>query len=249
MQESKLLDRQTELLRHLTGAELLFGGDGSPGALQESGRHGIGSPGLRLEAEMSFRKRMGKIEKILLLTCQHLGRQRPQLFRRFAVACPPRSYRHYDEALCFYEFLLDHWQTVSPDPPFIVDIARLEMALARTRLFRAGQNMRPAVSTGPLRKTPLLRLADGVEVLPMDYDLRPLFEDSVAARVSVQRKHHLLVAPGLKVVEIPNTAAGVFKQLEAWTALDCVLKALAPDGAAEASLRPFLEAGFLEMAA
>jgi hypothetical protein len=249
MPKRKLLDRQIELLQHLTCAELLFDGETLPEALRDPTLHGISIPRLRLEAEMSFRKRMGKIAKVLKRTYACLGGQRSRLLRNFAAAWPPQSYRNYDEAARFHEFLQNYWRTVSPDPPFIVDIAKLEMALARMKLFRVAENSAPPPILSELsEKRPLVRVAAGVEILPMDYDLRSFFEDGTAKGAPTKRRHYLIVAPGPKVAESPQALASIFERPGTWTALERVLDEIEPDGAdVKASLHGFLNAGFLEI--
>src|SRR5262245_30020257 len=98
MRNLSLLDRQTELLRHLTDAEILFGSDRPSGLAREPSLYGLSLPHLRLEAELSFRKRMANIGKVFRRTYLYLGDQQAKLFYEFARACPPGSGRRIEEA-------------------------------------------------------------------------------------------------------------------------------------------------------
>jgi hypothetical protein len=251
MQNRTLLDRQVELLRCLTGAELLFAANEvCCAAARKSAPDGISVAHLRLEAEISFQKRMTRIANVLKRTCFYLGGQLPQLRRDFAAAHPPGSYRSYDEASRFYQFLLSCWQSLPPTPPFIVDVARLEMASARAKLFRAAENLAaPAIALKSVQQRPLVRLAPGVEVLLMDYDLRPIFEQSSGWRTPVRRRHFLMIAPGPKIVEMAAAVASPLQQMETWTGLERARNELnAADVQVDASLHAWLKAeGFLEV--
>src|SRR6185295_13708890 len=110
----KLLDRQIELLRYLTGAELIFGAGSLADVAQDSSLRGMKISLLRLEAEMSFTKRISKIREALPQTFAHLGSQRERILRGFVAAYPPQTFRRYDEARCFYDFLQRQWETAPP---------------------------------------------------------------------------------------------------------------------------------------
>lgn len=251
MQNRTLLDRQIELLRCLTGADLLFAQEKAPALAGQAGSlDGVSVAHLRLEAEMSLQKRMNKIAKVLERTCFYLDQRLHQLQCEFAAACPPRSYRSYDEASRFYEFLLNHWKSAPPAPPFIVDVARLEMAVARSRMFRATDGALPPVGSELPQRKPLVRVARGTEILPMDYDVRSVFEGGAASGgLPTRRNHFLMIAPGPNIVEIPEAFATALKRMQTWTALDRVLE---ESGAGAVDLRTSLGAflnagGFLEV--
>jgi hypothetical protein len=165
MRNPRLLDRQIDLLRALTNPELIFGGEKLTDVAQDPSLRGISIPHLRLEAEMSFEKRIGKIGKALHQTFRCLGEQGPGLFRLFVATCPPTTYRRYDEALCFHDFLRNHWKSVPPTPAFIVDVVTFEMALARIKVFRGAENGESSIPAELEQRKPLIRLSRCAELV------------------------------------------------------------------------------------
>jgi hypothetical protein len=249
MQNRRLLDRQIELLRHLTSAQLLFGETTVSERSRDPVLRGISIPRLQLEAEMSYRKRMARVARLLRRTCSLLGDRRSSLFQSFAAACPPQSSVSYQDAVLFYEFLLGQWRSAAPSPSFIVDVAKLEMALARMWLFRAAARRRSSPTRSAFcHEGVWLGLAPGVELLDMDYDLRALFENQAAGGTPPQRSHCLFVAPGPKIAELPRALAYVISQSERSAAPARATEEETRSVEVATSLRRFLNAGFLEVA-
>lgn len=252
MQNTPLLDRQIELLRHLTDAELIFGG----GKLAENWQLPLcklSAPHLRLEAEMSFAKRMRKVGKVFRRTLLCAGGERRTIVRDFAAACSPRSGRRTEEALRFFEFLLGRWTLVPPQPPFITDVAQLEMAIARVAAFRkAGDGVPRIVAPERTQGRALVRLSEGTEIVHLRYDLRALFQGENGTEPSV-RENHLLIAQiagarSPKIAEISRAENAVLCQLRDWVPLESLLG----DGAGrraspDESLRKFHAASILEV--
>jgi hypothetical protein len=252
MRNPSLLDRQIELLRYLTGTELIFGGDKLFDVARDPSLRGISVPLLRLEAEMSFDKRMGKIGRALKQTFFHLGQQRQHLFREFVVACPPKSYRRYDDALSFYRFLQGYWKSNPPSPGFILDLGTLEIALARIKSFRNRENGTHLIPPQLNQRKPLMRLFPSVEILKMNYDLRPLFQSNSAKGLPMERENYLLVAQmdrgcGPRVMEITVEIADVLHRAREWISLEQVLNDIGTKrpGMKE-SLQTLLNGGVLE---
>jgi len=248
----RLLDRQVELLRHLTGVDLIFGEEKWAVLADDPSLRGISIPHLRLEAEMSHNKRMGKLENALQRTFACLAERRDRVFREFAAACPPESYRRYDEALCFCTFLENYWKSEPPSPPFILDLARLELALARISAFRKADRDGSSIPPQLNDRRPLVRLLPSVEILKMNYDLRCLFEAGRTGEPS-ERAHYILVAQmkrgvGPRITEISAPLADVLERIRQWAALEEVLEDIGPDQPdARESLRKFLNAGVVEV--
>jgi len=248
------LDRQIDLLRALTNPELIFGGEKLADVAQDPSLRGISIPHLRLEAEMSFEKRIGKIGKALHQTFHCLGEQGPGLFRLFVATCPPTTYRRYDEALCFHDFLRNHWKSVPPTPAFIVDVVTFEMALARIKVFRKAENGEASIPAELEQRKPLIRLSRCAELVPLDYDLRCLFENHPAKGFPVKRPHCLLIAQLNRrrrpsVMELPDAMRIILKRAANWTALEDVLATIGPDRSPlKATLQTYLQSGILEVA-
>jgi hypothetical protein len=227
MRNQPLLNRQIELLRYLTDPALIFGGDRLVEIAQDPSLRGISLPHLRLEAEMSFDKRLAKIKKVFEQTFSFLGPQRNRIFREFVTVCWPTTYRVYDDGLCFYEFLQNYWRSETPNPPFIADLAKLELALARTRVFRAADNDAAPRPAALHSQRPLARLSASAAILQMSYDLRPIFEGRGAPLV-VPREHQILVTltkdgQGPYVTEVSQAMATVLDSMRDWKPLQQAL--------------------------
>jgi hypothetical protein len=252
MRNLKLLDRQVELLQYLTNPELIFGGDKIAELARDPSLRGFSIPHLRLEAEMSFEKRLGKIRDVLEQTFAHLGTQRDALARSFVTACPPKTFRRYDEALCFYEFLKDHWRSQPANPPYVPDIAKLEISIAKVK------SMQGAGVTGSPRDTavtrrPAVRLSPAAVLLNMEYDLRSIFQSRGNSAAPARRGNHVLVAQlkvgrGPRVVNLSNAVARLLGSLDQWTPLEQILTGLAPDQReVRQTLHWFLGLGVVEL--
>jgi hypothetical protein len=254
MRNPRLLDRQIDLLRALTNPELIFGGEKLADVAQDPSLRGISIPHLRLEAEMSFEKRIGKIGKALQTTVTCLGEQGPGLFREFVATCPPTTYRRYDEALCFHDFLRNHWKSAPPTPEFIVDVIKFEIALAKIKVFRKAEHGEPSIPAELERRKPLIRLSQGADLVPLDYDLRCLFENPASKRFPVRRPHCLLIVQlnhrrRPSVMEVSDAMKEILKRMADWTMLEDVLAILGPDQSPlKATLQTYLKSGILEVA-
>jgi hypothetical protein len=252
MRNPRLLDRQIDLLRVLTNPEMIFGGEKLADVAQDPSLHGLSIPHLRLEAEMSFDKRIGKIGETLRRTFACLGPQGPALCRQFVTTCPPTTYRRYDEALRFHDFLQNHWKLVPPTPPFIVDVLRYEIAVARIRVFRKPENGAASIPATLEQRKPLIRLNQSTEVVPQEYDLRSMFESREIKGSPPRRSHCLLVVQLdrriASVLEIPSSMVAILKQVTDWTALEDVLEIVGSEPSEfREMLQVYLKVGVLEV--
>jgi hypothetical protein len=223
MRNPTLLDRQLELLRYLTNTDLVFGGKaGLSRAANDPSLRGMSLPLLRLEAEMSFSKRMGKIAKPLDRTFAYLGHHRTRIFREFADAFPPKTFKRYDEALAFHQFLIERWKLKSAVPAFLPDIARLEIVMSRIRAQRASS------VEGPPPDGDFVRLSESAEVIRLEFDIRPIFETKDIITDVPRVENHILVAQmirgrGPRIVPIVPTIAKLLSSLTTWTPLTDVV--------------------------
>jgi hypothetical protein len=78
----RLLDRQSDLLHHLTGVAAIFdaGADAVTPSLQRFNRRL-----LAIEARFSFEKRLSKIEAVFPSSFDLIGKRRERLIRDFVV--------------------------------------------------------------------------------------------------------------------------------------------------------------------
>jgi hypothetical protein len=255
-QNRTLLDRQLDLLRHLTSADLIFGAPDVAQLSRDPSIRGMNLSLLRLEAEMSFGKRIGKISQVLPVTFAHLGEGRDALLQEFAAAHPPKTFRRYDDARAFYDFLRHRWDSQPPEPPFIADVARLEIAEARIRGFRdsdgaAGPTVPPELE--PLK--PLIRLLPSAELLRLDFDLRALFEgEGPVASPPVRRESFVLLAQTRRAMSprIIEVTAAMHERLAAmrdWIQLERLLLEV-PESQTKMreALQRFIASGVLQIA-
>jgi hypothetical protein len=175
-----LLEQQNELLRFLTSPEVIFGLADFQEAADDPFLGRIVIPHLRLEAEMSFQKRLDGIKRILRYTTALLFKEVDVLAQEFVTACPPKTSLAYDNALSFFHFLLEHWRSNPPSPECLPEVAKIEIALARARAFRRTSidvPLRPALApTGHTQ----YRIAPQVEFLNLEFDLRALFSTEIS---------------------------------------------------------------------
>jgi hypothetical protein len=161
---NSLLQRQTNLLEHLTGGGAIFGeGDLSRPCL------GMDRGLLHLEALFSHQKRMAKIKAVLPRTLDHLGSANEAIVRDFAAACPSTGIGRLDNARQFHELLVARWRREEPQPPYLPDLAAFEIAYAAVQRSESPQAA-PDAPPGALRRHP------AVVLLRTDYDIRPILE-------------------------------------------------------------------------
>ena len=167
----RLLDRQSRLLDYLTSGAAIFDSSGDPA--REPVLSGIDRGLLRLEARYSHEKRMAKIEWVLNRTLSLLGSNRSLIVRDFAEVCPPMSAERLENARQFYDFLSARWQSQSPEPPYLPDIALFELTYAAVR---GGAMRNPAPATGSCLRPGSIRRHPNVTLIHCAYDIRPALE-------------------------------------------------------------------------
>jgi hypothetical protein len=205
---NRLLDRQVELLKHLTSGAGIFGVDCGASAI--SPLLGIQGGLLHLEARLSHEKRMQKIEWVLTRTFDLLGDQRASIVRDFVEACPPMSISWLENARQFHNFLSARWQRNPPDPLHLPDIASYELAYAAVRAGQSDEAAMSGMPTGAIRRHPnavLLRCA---------YDIRPILEGRVDEARPHRRETLIAVAmrPGTDEPLVSELSSDMFAFLE-----------------------------------
>src|SRR6266481_7988716 len=165
-----LLERQVSLIEHLTSGAAIFGGGGGSAPDLE----GIDRALLRVEARFSYAKRMEKITAVLPKTFELLGSGDTHV-RAFVESCPPTTLSRLENACQFQRFLVSCWKHEAPDPPYIGDVAALEIACAKVDADPEHDSSDRATGAdrahrGNIRRCPNLIL------LRCTYDVRPIFE-------------------------------------------------------------------------
>jgi hypothetical protein len=214
-----LLERQVSLIDHLTSAAAIFGEGAGPAPDLEGIDHAL----LRVEARFSYAKRMEKITAVLPRTFELLGSSRDAHVRAFVDSCPPTTLSRLENACQFHRYLASCWRREAPDPPYISDVAALEIAFAKVdadpehdlRECAAGAD-HPA--SGAIRRSP------NVILLRCAYDVRPIFEPGPEKAVPVKRDIRLVIAmprgaEGAQVLEVIPPIFDLLSALNDWTDL------------------------------
>jgi len=189
---NRLIDRQLSLLEYLTSGAAIFG---SPCVNADHTCSGIESGLLDREARFSFDKRMGKVRAVLPLTVALIENNGIAVLQEFVEACPPKDIGQFANALQFSDFLRAHARRAPLAPPYVVDVAACELALARVR-SRIDEPRPMAESCG--RHGAIRRHPDAVFV-SCTYDVRSVFE--VTGEPSPPEERNTFVA-----VSIPQGA-------------------------------------------
>lgn len=219
----RLIDRQTNLLRHLTSQAFIFGTEGLGSAALDPDLEGMDVRRLRLEAEFSYSKRTKKLRQTFERTANLLGRRFPEVVRDFAAACPPRSYERYPDAKRFFDHFLERWAGRPPTPAWAADVAAVELALARARTFRPAAMEREALAQRPSPSPHLWRRTHPCAVLVRcGHDVRPLFESGRSGEEVRPRPLRLavLASRGRRrpaVMELPPEAFALLEEAAEWS--------------------------------
>src|SRR6266481_9555050 len=165
-----LLERQVSLIEHLTSGAAIFGGAGGSAPDLE----GIDQALLRVEAKFSYAKRMEKITAVLPRTFELLGSGDTHV-RAFVESCPPTTLSRLENACQFHRFLVSCWKHEAPDPPYICDVAALEIACAKVDADPEHDSSDRATGADRAHRGNIRRCPN-VLLLPCTYDVRPIFE-------------------------------------------------------------------------
>ena len=185
MHNRRLIDRQTGLLRHLTGEAFMFGTSDLAAAALDPDLQGMDIARLRLEAEFSFAKRTGRIRETFARTASMYGSRFTGVLREFAVACPPRTYERYPDARDFFDWLVERCADDPSVPAWTADVARIEIALARARTFRPSEAEEDALARPPNDASSAWYRAHPCAALTRcRYDVGPLFVPG-----TIRRRH------------------------------------------------------------
>jgi hypothetical protein len=182
---ARLLDRQVELIEHLTSGAAIFDGGASIGHAPPGIHRGL----LHLEARFSHEKRMAKIKWALPLTLELLGHQREQTIRDFVEACPPASISRLENARQFHDFLSMRWTIQEPEPPCLLDVAACELAYASVHA-----NPMPPFEPLPDPARRGVRRRRNVILVRCRHDVRAILEGSIGAADVAERDTPLAIS-------------------------------------------------------
>jgi hypothetical protein len=213
----RLFDRQARLLEYLTSGEAIFGErDGQP---LDQCLQGIDRSLLRLEARFSHEKRMGKIASVFRRTFEVLGPNRELIVQEFVETCRPTDISRSSNARQFFEFLSGRWHGMTPDPPYLCDLAACELACERVRADAEiiGRATAGRAGEAPVRS---IRRRRGIVLIRCKHDIRAVFERGNEASVKA-RDTPLAIAmpPGAdqpQIFELTPTVFTLLADLDDW---------------------------------
>ena len=212
-----LLERQVNLIEHLTSGAAIFGREGDPAPELE----GIDSKLLWVEAQFSYAKRMEKITAVLPRTFELLGSSEAALVRAFVESCSPATLSRLENARQFHRFLASRWMREEPDPPYLRDVAACEIAFAEVDAGPEHQEADRTTSAEGARRGGIRR-SPNVILLRCSYDIRPIFETGPQKAVPPRRDTSLVIAlppgaDGPQVFEVVPAIFDLLAALDDWT--------------------------------
>ena len=240
MSNRRLLDRQVSLLRHLTDPRVFFREvEGAPG---DPDLKGLDAHRMRLAAQMSFNKRMAKIESMFPKTIQLLGDDVRPIVRAFADGYPPTSIGRYDNALQFRDHLSSRWRDYPPAPPYLPDVADYELAYAKVRSLALDL---PAHDGPTDAEAYQVRRHPNAALVQLAHDVRSLFDEAADAPEVAEREVQLAItfadgAEHPRVFELPAQTFELLGTLDDWMAVEA-------GGETAALFRQLAELGMVEV--
>src|SRR6266852_4956450 len=212
-----LLERQVNLIEHMTSGAVIFGAEGDSAADLE----GIDRALLRVEAQFSYAKRMEKITAVLPRTFELLGSSRDAYVRAFVESWPPTTLSRLENACQFHRYLVSCWRREAPDPPCICDVAAFEIACAKVDADPEHHSSDRTTSADRVHRGSIRRCPN-VILLRCAYDIRPIFETGSEKAVPMKRETPLVVAlppgaDGPQVFEVVPAIFDLLAALDDWT--------------------------------
>ena len=225
MHNRRLIDRQTALLRHLTGEAFMFGTSELAAAALDPDLQGMDIARLRLEAEFSFAKRTGRIRETFARTASLYGGRFTGVLREFAAACPPRTYERYPDARDFFDWLEARCAADAQVPAWTADVAKVEIALARARTFRPSEAEDNTLAGGPNDESSAWYCTHPcVALARCRFDVGPLFVPGRSGEDVVRRDLNLAMLASRdrrhpEIMEIVPEAFALLEHSSAWSRL------------------------------
>jgi hypothetical protein len=215
---NRLLDRQASLLEHLTSTAMLFGEDVD--APVDHALQGIDRGLLRLEARFCCNRRIKRIIAVFPRTFEIIRADQQRILREFVESNRQTDINTLANALEFYEFLLAHSQSEPPTPPYLLDVAACELAIAKVCNIVAESDKSLKISETD-RETNVIRRCRDVVLLRCSYDIRSIFEADLREVIPSQRDISLAIAwrdasGNASILEMPSVAFELLVRLEDW---------------------------------
>jgi len=129
-----------------------------------------------------------------------------------------------------------------------------EIALAKIKVFRKAEDGASSIPAELEQRKPLIRLSQSADIVPLEYDLRGLFEKH-ASKVSPAKRPHCLLIVQLNrrrrpsVMEVSDAMKEILTRMVNWTMLEDVLETIGPDRSSlKDTLQTYLKSGIVEVA-
>ena len=216
MTTKRLLDLQVELLDYLTSSAAIFGDE--PQAALDPALDGIDRGLLRLEARLSYGKRIDKIITVFPRTFEILGSETVPIVRAFVDTCPPFDIGRLANALQFHDFLVARWRHAPPKPSYLRDVAACELACATVRPGAESEGRRKTGRTSDAPRSGIRR-HPGVVLLRCAHDIRPIFEERSMQAAPAERDTPLAISVS-PTARHPRVCEGTPAVFDLLTALD-----------------------------
>ncbi len=239
------------LLRHMTSAAFIFGTEELESATQDPELAGMDLGRLRLEAEFSYKKRMGKLRQSFERTAGLLGQGFSTITREYASAHPPETYQRYPDAKSFFEYFLENWAHRPTMPAWAADVAAVELALARSRTLRPAAMEDEAQAGCPEEPgSSWYRAHPCALLVSCTHDVRPLFEPARSGEAVERRQVHVAVLAARRrrrplVMVVAPEAFTLMEGSAEWTRLDPKIVPNTPAAAHKALINHLEEQGLV----
>ncbi len=208
-----LLDRQTEILRHLANPAAFARERPSEGAPA-----GVDAKHLALLSDLILAKRWRKIDSVLPATCRCIDAHAQDLVQQFAVAHPPVSLGRRENARQLHAFLVGSSAHIEPE--YLIDLVRLELLIASTSLMSRERESRSEPTLGADWRSIDIRVAGGLVVFETAYDLRAVIDGATPAALDRGPARHVAVVPGsagVRVFWLDHDTVELLRTLTEWT--------------------------------
>ena len=219
MSNRRLIDRQSSLIDYLLDPHA-FGAGVVPGPVPPE-LAGLSADGLKINGLFSLGKRKEKVAATIPRTWAALGGKPQYDFFAFASGFPQQDPTRRSNAVQFVRYLEQVWDRFPPEPPWLPDLARYELAMAEALDSTGKTNAAPPDGT----PYPAVRRRSGVELLTCAYDLRSLVDASVGASAPPRRTTRLAVVAedggrDLRTFELAPAPYDLLHRLGAWCAIE-----------------------------
>lgn len=173
---------------------------------------------ISLYGRLSHAKRMHKIRGVFCRTLHFWDQAPDETAKTFLARYPPRSAQTYANARQFFEFMVRQWRAAGTRRPYLLDLARFELALSESRSLPP--SLAAADPLPPNRDERHFRLSAGVTIIRCRHDVKCLLEDDDAPPPDRRPLFLLMRYPGddeePRIMEIGADLAMLLARARSW---------------------------------